>query len=204
LVDDPRLLNDWVPPLAVRPPRVMFQSVMSLLLRPIRGQSARPGISRLTNINPFGTAPGQSVAREPIGKTTHAAELDNLFRRSAIPRRFTCDGEDLSPPLDWSGAPAGTRSFVLLCKDPDAPAGTWHHWAAYDIPAGQTALAAGGAGHAESQGFKQAINDFQRPGYGGPCPPRRHGPHHYHFRMLALSVDRLAIRQHPSCQGCRT
>jgi len=119
---------------------------------------------------------------------------------SAIPRQFTCDGEDLSPPLDWSDAPAGTHSFVLLCDDPDAPAGTWHHWAAYDIPADQTALASGAARHASRQGFKQAANDFQQLGYGGPCPPHRHGPHHYHFRLLALSIDRLAMRKDPSCR----
>jgi Raf kinase inhibitor-like YbhB/YbcL family protein len=59
---------------------------------------------------------------------------------SAIPRRFTCDGEDVSPPLNWSDAPTDTRSFALLCDDPDAPAGTWHHWAAYDIPSGLTTL----------------------------------------------------------------
>ena len=117
---------------------------------------------------------------------------------SVIPRRFTCDGEDLSPPLEWSGTPAEAKSFVLLCDDPDAPAGTWHHWAAYDIPVAQTALAAGAAKHAEVPGFKQAINDFQHAGYGGPCPPRGHGAHHYHFRLLALSVDRLSIRQQPS------
>jgi Raf kinase inhibitor-like YbhB/YbcL family protein len=62
---------------------------------------------------------------------------------SAIPRRFTCDGADLSPPLNWSDAPTGTRSFTLLCDDPDAPAGTWHHWAAYDIPSTLTMLAEG-------------------------------------------------------------
>ena len=64
---------------------------------------------------------------------------------AAIPRRFTCDGENLSPPLQWSGVPSGTQSFVLLCDDPDAPAGTWHHWAAYDIPAVLTELADGAA-----------------------------------------------------------
>lgn len=117
---------------------------------------------------------------------------------SGVPRRHTCDGEDLSPPLDWRDAPAGTQSFVLLCDDPDAPGGTWHHWAAYDIPPTQASLAAGAAQHA--QGFKQAINDFQRAGYGGPCPPHRHGPHHYHFRLLALAVERLAIRKDPSCR----
>jgi Raf kinase inhibitor-like YbhB/YbcL family protein len=120
---------------------------------------------------------------------------------SAIPRRFTCDDEDVSPPLNWSGAPAETRSFVVLFDDPDAPAGTWHHWAAYDIPTAHTVIEAGAAQHAERQGFKQAINDFQRLGYGGPCPLRGHGPHHYHFRLLALSVDRLALRKDPSCRN---
>ena len=67
---------------------------------------------------------------------------------SAIPRRFTCDAEDLSPPFDWQAAPEMTASFVLLCDDPDAPSGTWHHWAVYDIDAAQTALAEG-ASHAE-------------------------------------------------------
>jgi len=119
---------------------------------------------------------------------------------SAIPRRYTCDGEDLSPPLEWSEAPAATRSFALLCDDPDAPGGTWHHWAAYDIPADLKSLEQGAAQHAERQGFKQAINDFQRAGYGGPCPPRRHGLHHYHFQLLALAVDRLATGKNPSCR----
>ena len=119
---------------------------------------------------------------------------------SAIPRRFTCDGDDLSPPLNWSDAPTDTRSFALLCDDPDAPAGTWHHWAAYDIPSTVTMLAQGAASDAEKLGFKEAINDFQRPGYGGPCPPRGHGLHHYHFRLLALSVDHLPIGGRPSCR----
>lgn len=119
---------------------------------------------------------------------------------SAIPRRHTCDGDDLSPPLEWSDPPPGTRSFTLLCDDPDAPGGTWHHWAAYDIPAALMSLAQGAAQHADRLGFKQAMNDFQRLEYGGPCPPRRHGPHHYHFRLLALSVDRLAAAKSPSCR----
>lgn len=120
--------------------------------------------------------------------------------RAVIPRHFTCDGEDLSPPLEWCDIPEGTRSFALLCDDPDAPAGTWHHWAAYDIPATQTALLADASAHAGGQGFKQAINDFQRPGYGGPCPPRGHGSHRYHFRLLALSVDHLNLRKGAACR----
>jgi Raf kinase inhibitor-like YbhB/YbcL family protein len=122
-----------------------------------------------------------------------------FFDRAAIPRRFTCDGDDVSPPLEWTGAPAKTRCFVLLCDDPDAPGGTWHHWAAYDIPADQTRLAEGAAQDRSARGFKQAINDFQKLGYGGPCPPRRQ-PHHYHFRLLALSIDRLPLGDRPSCQ----
>lgn len=117
-----------------------------------------------------------------------------------IPRRFTCDGEDLPPPLAWTGAPAGTRSFVVLCDDPDAPAGTWHHWAAYDIPADLMSLPEGAAQSAERSRFKQALNDFGRPGYGGPCPPRGHGSHHYRFRLIALSVDHLPLRKNPSCR----
>lgn len=117
---------------------------------------------------------------------------------AAIPRRHTCDGEDISPPLAWSAAPADTRSFVLLCDDPDAPAGTWHHWAVYDIPADRSELPAGVA--ADAKGVKQAANDFRRPGYGGPCPPHRHGPHRYHFRLLALSVEHLALGPVPGCR----
>jgi phosphatidylethanolamine-binding protein (PEBP) family uncharacterized protein len=82
---------------------------------------------------------------------------------SAIPRRFTCDGDDLSPPWNWSDAPTGTRSFALLCDDRDAPAGTWRHWAAYDIPSTLTMLAQGAASDAEKLGFKQAIHDFNGP-----------------------------------------
>jgi len=93
-----------------------------------------------------------------------------------------------------------TRSFVVLCDDPDAPAGTWHHWAAYDIPANHTMLPEGAARSAGCEGFKQATNDFGRTGYGGPCPPRGHGTHHYHFQLLALSGSSLSVQKHPSCR----
>jgi len=116
---------------------------------------------------------------------------------AAIPRRFTCDGENLSPPLQWSGTPAGARSFVLLCDDPDAPAGTWHHWAAYDIPPAVTELAVDAEQNAK---LRQAVNDFRKVGYGGPCPPHGHGPHHYHFRLLALSTDQLRAKANASCR----
>jgi Raf kinase inhibitor-like YbhB/YbcL family protein len=117
----------------------------------------------------------------------------------AIPRRFTCDGEDISPPLQWNGAPAETRSFVLLCDDPDAPAGTWHHWAVYDIPRDHTGLEEGASTRSGAQ-FEEAVNDFGRSGYGGPCPPRGHSAHHYCFRLLALSVDHLPLGKGVHCR----
>jgi hypothetical protein len=117
-----------------------------------------------------------------------------------IPRRFTCDGEELSPPLAWTDVPPDARSFALLCDDPDAPAGTWRHWAIYDIPADRTELAEDADRRAAKEGFKQATNDFRRPGYGGPCPPSRHGPHRYHFRLLGLSIPSLPLRGRPTCK----
>ncbi|WP_333931941.1 YbhB/YbcL family Raf kinase inhibitor-like protein [Bradyrhizobium sp. CCBAU 51745] len=116
---------------------------------------------------------------------------------SAIPRRFTCDGDNVSPPLEWSGAPQGTRSYVLLCDDPDAPGGTWHHWAVYDIPPNQTGLIDGAA---QKTSQKQATNDFRKVDYCGPCPPPGHGVHHYHFRLLALSTDHVRVQANPSCR----
>jgi Raf kinase inhibitor-like YbhB/YbcL family protein len=117
-----------------------------------------------------------------------------------IPRRFTCDGENVSPPLQWRGAPPDTRSFVLLCDDPDAPAGVWRHWAVYDISSATSELEEGVGVAVVACGYKQGINDFHRLGYGGPCPPRRHGVHHYHFRLLALSCVELGLREASTCK----
>ena len=112
---------------------------------------------------------------------------------TAIPRRFSCDGDDISPPLEWSDVPADANSFALLCDDPDAPGGTWHHWAAYDIAGALSLLPLGAAANAQKLGFKQGVNDFQKVGYAGPCPPPG-TPHHYHFPLLALAVGKLAVR----------
>lgn len=116
-----------------------------------------------------------------------------------IPVRYTCDGEDLSPPLSWSGAPDGTGSFALLCDDPDAPAGTWHHWAVFDIPAHIDHLDEGYPTSERVDSVRQAINDFDRSGYGGPCPPPGHGTHRYRFRLLALGVAALDLPHRVRC-----
>jgi Raf kinase inhibitor-like YbhB/YbcL family protein len=117
-----------------------------------------------------------------------------------IPVRHTCDGDDLSPPLAWSGAPPGTRSFALLCDDPDAPRGTWHHWAVFDVPAHVNKIDEGTPTREMVGAIRQAINDFGRFGYGGPCPPHGHGLHHYHFRLLALDVASLGLKGRVRCK----
>lgn len=116
-----------------------------------------------------------------------------------IPERHTCDGANLSPPLQWDAVPAATQSLVLLCDDPDAPAGTWHHWAVYDIAPDCRSLPEDAAGRGGA-GLHQAVNDFRKSGYGGPCPPPGHGRHRYHFRLLALDVAALGVRRGASCR----
>lgn len=107
-----------------------------------------------------------------------------------IPRLHTCEGADLSPALEWEGEPHGTKSFALIVDDPDAPAGTWNHWLLWDIPASV---------HSIPQGFKpgqigvSGTNDFGRLGYGGPCPPKGHGPHRYFFKLFALDLESLGL-----------
>ena len=108
----------------------------------------------------------------------------------AIPRRHTCDGQDLSPALAWSGAPPQTKSFVLIVDDPDAPAGTWNHWLQFDIPATAKSLPEGAR---PDQAGRSGKNDFGRLGYGGPCPPKGHGPHRYFFKLYAVDAPSLGL-----------
>ena len=111
-----------------------------------------------------------------------------------IPAQYTCDGADISPPLSWSDAPAGTESLVLVVEDPDAPSGTFRHWAVFDIPPAFRALDAGYSANRPTTALHQARNDFGKTGYSGPCPPRGAGTHHYHFRLLAISRPTLDLR----------
>ena len=108
-----------------------------------------------------------------------------------IPTRFTCDGANLSPAVQWRDVPAATRSLALVVDDPDAPGGTFAHWGVFnlDAPGGQLPE---GAGNDASSRFRQARNDFGQAGYGGPCPPRGNGAHHYRFRLFALDSPTLA------------
>lgn len=106
-----------------------------------------------------------------------------------IPKLYTCDDRDLSPPLAWSGAPQGTQSFALIVEDPDAPGGTFIHWVIYNLPGSLTELGEGVPRKERlDNGALQGINDFGFIGYRGPCPPRGK-PHRYFFILRALDAQ---------------
>ena len=105
-----------------------------------------------------------------------------------IPRKFTCDDIDVSPPLAWHHAPEGTKEFALICDDPDAPMGTWVHWVIYNIPVSTNKFEEGiQKESALDNGIVQGRNDFRKTGYGGPCPPG--GTHRYFFKLYALDIN---------------
>ncbi|MDQ4024238.1 MAG: YbhB/YbcL family Raf kinase inhibitor-like protein [Actinomycetota bacterium] len=108
-----------------------------------------------------------------------------------IPRKHTCDGENVSPPLQWSGAPERTRGFALIVDDPDAPDPSapqrvFVHWVVYDLPRTSAGLPEGTTAEMLPAGAREGTNDWQRTGYGGPCPPK--GRHRYFFRLYALGT----------------
>ncbi len=108
---------------------------------------------------------------------------------------FGCTGDNISPALSWSGAPANTKSFAVSIYDPDAPTGSgWWHWVVYNIPAGTTSLPRDAGDPSKGlmpKGAVQSRTDFGSTGYGGPCPPPGDKPHHYRITVFALDVDQL-------------
>jgi Raf kinase inhibitor-like YbhB/YbcL family protein len=111
-----------------------------------------------------------------------------------IPARYTCDVQDISPPLQWQGIPEETESIALISDDPDAPMGTWVHWVMWNIPADKTGLPESVPPDPQlPDGSCQGISDFRRPGYGGPCPPS--GTHRYYFKVYALDTKLDLPRQ---------
>lgn len=105
-----------------------------------------------------------------------------------IPAKYTCDGEDISPPLQWDAVPEGTKSIALISDDPDAPMGTWVHWVLFNLPADARELKENiPPDKTLPNGAKQGTSDFGRIGYGGPCPPG--GTHRYFFKIYALDTE---------------
>ena len=129
-----------------------------------------------------------------MARTTREGNVATIQVRSPafqeggmIPQRYTCDGEDISPPLSWESGPEGTKSIALICDDPDAPGGTFVHWVLYDLPGNTQELPENmPRDKTLPSGAKQGANGFGRAGYGGPCPPR--GTHRYFFKVYALDA----------------
>jgi len=132
---------------------------------------------------------GDSMHDFPLTSTAFAAN-------QPIPIKYTGDGADLSPPLAWSGTPAGAKCFALIVDDPDAPTDEpWVHWVLFNIPAEARALPEAldkSPGLANLPGAAQGQNSFAKTGWNGPSPPKGHGTHHYHFKLYALDAP-LAI-----------
>jgi len=140
-----------------------------------------------------------------IATAEHSPEIvvrsESFLNGDSIPIRFTGDGEDLSPHLSWRGIPSGAKSMVLSVDDPDAARGTWNHWYVYNVPPSVNELPAGASSkHLLPVGSIEALNDFKRQTYGGPCPPS--GRHRYIFRVRALdrtihhpSLDRVQVER---------
>ena len=141
-------------------------------------------------------AGGMAVALAAVAADREDAEPLRLssprFAAGAeIPREYTCEGKDLSPPLAWSGVPEGAKSLALIVDDPDAPdpanpRTTWVHWVLYDIPPSATGLVEAASPDALPSGTRQGRNDWKRTGYGGPCPPV--GRHRYVHKLYALDA----------------
>ena len=167
----------------------------------MRGASTRPYLRRcllraliFAALLPPAACRRDEGRAEPDAPHSHGAENRSIKLTSAafkeggmIPAKYTCAGADVSPPLAWDRVPDGTRSIALVFDDPDAPAGTWTHWLVFDLPPGTRGLPQNVPAQGELQGGgRQGTNDFQRIGYGGPCPPA--GTHRYSFKLYALNA----------------
>jgi Raf kinase inhibitor-like YbhB/YbcL family protein len=135
-----------------------------------------------------------SLGMIAIGGSAMALTLSSsaFQANTTIPKEFTCDGVDDSPPLSWQDAPKGTKSFALIMDDPDAPPGTWIHWILFNIPGNAESLNRGiekkdSLGNGARHGLVWGVKDFSRVGYYGPCPPPGK-PHRYFFKLYALDT----------------
>jgi Raf kinase inhibitor-like YbhB/YbcL family protein len=139
-------------------------------------------------------ASGAQAAGEKFTLTSPDVKPGSMIDNKHVFDKFGCKGDNISPALSWSGAPAGTKSFVLTVFDPDAPTGSgFWHWVMFNIPAATTSLPQGaGAEGKQPQGATQIQNDYGTVGYGGPCPPPGK-PHRYIFTIYSLKTDKLDL-----------
>jgi Raf kinase inhibitor-like YbhB/YbcL family protein len=152
-------------------------------------------VASVAGINPpmFKSEGNEAYANTTKGATAMTLEITSsaFSYNEEIPSKYTCDGEDISPALEWSGLPEGTKSIALIVDDPDAPDPaapkmTWVHWVLYNIPPSATGLPEAVKPQDLPKGTKEGLNDWQRTGYGGPCPPI--GRHRYFHKLYALDA----------------
>lgn len=131
----------------------------------------------------------ESISEAIGGKKMQIGVKSSAFEEGGmIPKKYTCDGADVSPPLTWTSIPDGTKSIALICDDPDAPMGTWVHWVLFNLPADVKELPENVPSQERLEnGGMQGTNDFGNIGYGGPCPPG--GTHRYYFKVYALDRE---------------
>jgi Raf kinase inhibitor-like YbhB/YbcL family protein len=155
----------------------------SFFLVVITGGAAAPLFSQGNREDEHGK--GQVPTEESRGGRDMQITSSAFNEGDMIPARYSCDGEDLSPALAWSGSPGNTESFALICDDPDAPVGTWVHWVLFNIPGSAEGLQEGiSADKTLQDGSVHGKNSWGRLGYGGPCPPG--GTHRYFFKLYSL------------------
>ena len=148
-------------------------------------------------VTAFGIAAFSSIAPQAQTLTLASPDIKDggTIANQQVFKGFGCTGDNISPALSWSGAPANTKSFAVSVYDPDAPTGSgWWHWVVYNIPAGTTSLPKDAGDPSKGlmpKGAVQSRTDFGSTGYGGPCPPPGDKPHHYRITVFALDVDQL-------------
>ena len=152
---------------------------------------------RFLTISALSLAATTAQAQGTFKLTSKEVALNAVIAAAQTFNGFGCTGQNVSPGLAWTGAPAGTKSFALTMYDPDAPTGSgWWHWVVYNIPGTAKSIVAG-AGDVKKNllpaGAVQGNTDFGTPGYGGPCPPAGDKPHHYIFTLYALKADKMDI-----------
>jgi len=159
---------------------IRFEALVVLILVTIVGCASH------TQPNPSAPSPRPAVQKE----TQMEIKLTSAsFRQGeSIPRQYTCDGVNISPPLEWSGVPKAGKTIAIIADDPDAPSGTWVHWVLYNLPAEIIGMVENQppSENLKAGGF-QGVNDFKKVGYGGPCPPS--GTHRYVFKIYALDAE---------------
>jgi len=175
----------------VRPPAALLPAALLLtaaLVAASCGGEPRAGQREDTS---GGGPPAAGQSGMPEGSMAFNISSTAFAPNGSMPAEHTCDGSDTSPPLAWSDVPEGTRSLAVIVDDPDAPdprapKRTWVHWVVYDIPPAATGLAADASPGKLPDGAREGLNDWGRPGYGGPCPPI--GRHRYFHKLFALDT----------------